>query len=209
MSTGAENQAKLNAGYRRIAAQLGVEYAVYGFQNFNPMAEENFQFFINAAFTADPNFSAPLKHNKAVWICYTDADQIDRTHILVGPYGTFYIGDRQPFQPMQAVRCNRVVNLGRVEYSTGGQLTATVINYAEQLPIFMQFAREDIQKAAGAQNAQQLGRAITHWTVFIPGHDGMIKQDDVMFDQDGIKYVIDAPDFTNMGYVCHVRLATI
>ena len=209
MSTGAENQDKLYAGHARIAAQLGASYEVYGFSMMQPLDPGNLQLTLPVAVSADTGFNAPLKYNKAAWICYADGNQLGQFNFLVGPYGTFYIADKQPFMPMQAVRCNRMVSIGRGEYSESGPITETVVNFAEGLPIFTQFAREDIQKVA-TQFGQQLGRAITHWTAFIPGENGMLKQDDIVIDEaDGIRYMVDAPDYTNMGYVCHLRLATV
>lgn len=208
MSTGSENQAKLYAAYARIAHQLGYEYQTYPFDLLSPIDDSKKGPLLQASFAADPNFSAPLKYNKPVWICYADATNLNQFDFLVGQYGTYYVGDKQPMQPLQAIRTNHIVTLARSIYSTTGQIVDTVVTYAENLPVFMQYNREDIQKPAG-NFGSQIGRAITHWTTFIPCPIGTIKQDDLMTDEDGISYIIDAPDFTNMGYVCHVRLATI
>lgn len=210
MSTGVENQQKLYAGYAKISAQLGAPYAIYGFDQLSPLDPDKLQLTLNVAFAADPNFSAPLKYNKAIWICYADGNQLAPFNFAVGPYGTFYIADRQPFQPLQAVRTNKVVHIGRGSYSTEGAITESVINYAENLPVFMQFVREDIQKPPSTFGAQ-IGRAVTHWTAFIPGYEGMLKQDDIITDTavDGIQYIVDAPDYTNAGYVVHLRLLTV
>jgi hypothetical protein len=54
-----------------------------------------------------------------------------------------------------------------------------------------------------------MGQAITHWTTFIPLPEGTLKQDDVVQDENGIRYIVDAPDFTSIGYVAHLRLITI
>ncbi len=203
-----ENKLALWAGYAAIAEELGAQYAVYDFKLLYPFEELKVAD-VQMAITSDPNFSAPLKYNKAVWICYADGALLSQFQLLVGPYGTFYVGDMQPFQPMQVVRCNKSVSIGRVEYSTSGPVADTVVNFVEALPIFMQFTREDIQRPPGTMGAQAMGRAITHWDAFIPGPQGMVKQDDVVVDEDGIKYILDSPNFTNMGYVCALRLATV
>jgi hypothetical protein len=209
MSSGEQTQLRLYAGHAKIAAILGVDYEVYPFTFDDPTASGKSTGRIKFAVAADPNFSAPLKYNKAVWIAYADGNLLNVNDILVGPYGTFYIGDKQPMQPMQAVRANRLVNIGRGEYSTSGPIVQSVVNYTTGLPIFMQFTREDIQKAATTVATTQLGRAITHWDAFIPATKDSIKQDDVVTDEAGLNYVIDAPNFTNLGYVCHMRLASV
>lgn len=206
--TGAENQLRLYAGYAKIAAQLGHSYALYPHDMLNPLDSGKSVGNVNMSLSADPGFSAPLKYNKAVWISYMDGDLVSPFQFLVGPYGKFYIADKQPFQPMQVVRTNRQVSIGRGQYSTSGPLLESIVDYATDLPVFMQFTREDIQKPASSTGAQ-LGRAITHWTAFIPMLQGYLHQDDIVTDEQQIRYVVDAPDFTNMGYVAHLRLASI
>ncbi len=210
MSAASENLAKLNAGYAKIADQLGAEYARFPPDLTSPMLDSKSDGVVQVAITSDPNFSAPLKYNKAVWLIYADTNLLIPFNILIGPYGTFYVADNQPFQPFQGVRCNRVVNIGRGSYSTNsdGTVALNVVNYATAIPIFMQFTREDIQKPASSYGIQ-LGRAITHWIGFIPAPQGTIQQDDIITDEDGILYMVDAPDYTNMGYVVALRLATV
>lgn len=206
--TGEQNQQRLYAGYQRIAEQLGTDHVIHPFRMMSPIHANNVGAAIKASFAADPGYKAPLKYNRAVWIGYLDGDLINRFDFLTGAYGTYYIADKQPMQPMQAVRTNHVITLARGTYSTEGDITESVVNYAELLPVFMQFAREDIQRP-NTQFGQQIGRATTHWTAFIPAPEGSIKQDDIAIDEAGIKYVVDAPDFTNAGYAVRLRLATV
>jgi hypothetical protein len=204
----AEVVAKLRAGHIKIADKLGALYTMHPFRLDNPMDSSYAGDQLLVAFAADVAFSAPLKHNKAVWICYADQEQVEPLVFLDGPYGVFYIADKQPYQPMQAVRTNKRLNFGRGEYiQGGGEITQGVVNYATNIPCFMQFAREDIQRP-NTSLGQTMGRAVTHWTTFIPMEQGTLLQDDIATDELGIQYTVDAPDYTNMGYVCHLRLAT-
>lgn len=206
--TGEQNQQRLYAGYQRVAEQLGTDHVVYPFRLLDPLNINNVGSTIKSSFTADPGYHSPLKYNKPVWIAYLDGNLVNQFDFLSGDYGTYYIADKQPMQPMQAVRTNRILSLSRGSYSTEGEVTENVVKYADLLPAFMQFAREDIQRP-NTQFGQQIGRATTHWTAFIPAPDGSISQDDIAIDEYGIKYVIDAPDFTNAGYVVRLRLATV
>jgi len=208
VSTALENKAKLDIGYVKIATALGSIYQVFPFLLNSPLEGSSTE--VQLSVSADPMFAAPLKYNKAVWIGYADSTLLNVRDFLVGEYGTFYVGDKQPFQPFQLVRTNRLASIGRGEYSVSGAITETVVMFAEKIPVFMQFTREDIQKSAATYSGSQIGRAVTHWTAFIPMPPDSLKQDDVLVDlQDGVTYIIDAPDFTNMGYVCHLRLSTI
>lgn len=209
MSTAADNQTQLYQGYDRIAKSLGAVYSVYHFDQLDPLDSAKLDFNIDFAFSADQTFLTPLKFNKPTWFAWADGLRVSPNDFLVGPYGTFYIADKQPMVPMQAVLCNKTIHIGRGIYSTSGPIEEDVVNYATNLPAFMQFNREDIQKPNIAFG-QQVGRAITHWTAFIPGPKGMILQDDLVTDvETDVRYIVDAPDFTNMGYVVHLRLATV
>lgn len=209
MTVSSDNQDRLYAGYARIANRLGGLYTRFQFDLLDPTEEAKADGQVQASFASDPSFIAPLKYNKAVWLCYADGAQLQPNNILVGPYGTFYIADKQPFAPMQAIRCNCKIAIGRVSYSTVGPITGTVTNFALNLPAFFQFTREDIQKPTSSFGAQ-LGRAITHWDAFIPAAQGTLKQDDIVVDQEtGINYILDAPNYTNAGYVVRLRLATV
>jgi hypothetical protein len=208
MSTGAENQRKLYDGYVRIAQQLGAVYEVFPFITSYPINIGYADVSLPVSIAADNSFTTPLKFNKPAWLAFMDGDLVQQFNFLVGPYGTFYIGDKQPFAPLQVVKCNKLISLGRVVYSTSGPVAETVVNYAEGIPAFFQFKRAEIQRQAGLA-AQTLGRAITHWDAFIPGPQGFLQQDDVITEEDGTTYIIDAPNFTNMGYVCHVRLSSL
>jgi hypothetical protein len=210
MKTGVENQARLYEGYAKIAYQLGFPYDVYPFDLISPISDSTkLPDKLNCAFSADVNFVAPLKYDGSVYYLWCDGDAVDQWYFLQGPEGTFYVADKQGLLPIQAVRCNTRVTIGRGEYSDIGPIIETVVPYAEALPIFMQFTREDIQKP-NIQYGQQIGRAVTHWSAFIPCPQGTIRQDDIMTDDlTNIRYLIDAPDFTHIGYVCRVRLATV
>ncbi len=70
----------------------------------------------------------------------------------------------------------------------------------------MQYKREEI-KASPFVNA--IGEAITRWLTFIPLPEGTVQQDDVIFDEEGVRYIMDAPDFTGIGYVASIRRANL
>lgn len=197
-------QGLIYAGYAKLAARQGSMYDVYRFDD--PIAVTDLSFKIAripVAFAAEKRFVVPNKYQQPVWYCYADGRILQPRDILIGPKGTFYIGDMQQNLPIQAVETNHVVSVGRGSYDSGDQ---NIEFYATGIPCFMQFKREDIKQA---QYASTMGQAITHWTTFLPLAEGTLKQDDVVEDEDGIRYIVDAPDFTGIGYVAHLRLITI
>jgi hypothetical protein len=202
--TGARLQALQYAGYAKLAAKVGFMYDVYRFDEPIAVTDDiNKIERIPVALAAEKKFAIPNKYQTPTWYCYADGRLLQPRDILIGPAGTFYIGDMQPNLPIQAVETNHVIAIGRGSYDGGDQ---SIEFYATGIPCFMQFKREDIKQS---QYATTMGQAITHWTTFIPLPEGTLKQDDVVQDENGIRYIVDAPDFTSIGYVAHLRLITI
>jgi hypothetical protein len=202
--TGDRLQGLIYAGYAKLAAKAGFMYDVYRFDEPIAVTDDIYKIErIPVAFAAEKKFAIPNKYQIPTWYCYADGRVLQPRDILIGPAGTFYIGDMQPNLPIQAVQTNHVISIGRGSYGGGDQ---SIEYYATDIPCFMQFKREDIKQS---QYATTMGQAITHWTTFIPLPEGTLTQDDVVRDENGIRYIVDAPDFTSIGYVAHLRLITI
>jgi hypothetical protein len=193
-------QDRLYSGYAKTASRLGLVYDQYrSVTHISPLDSANKIDSFPIAFSADLKFEVSNKYAKPVWYCWADGRNLQRFDFLVGPMGTFFVGDKQTNLPIQAVQTNHVISLGRADYTI---IPAPVINYAVGLPVFFQFKREEIKSSTVAN---VVGEAITRWLIFIPLPEGSIKQDDVLFDEEGIRYVMDAPDFTSIGYVASMR----
>ena len=204
---GVRLQSILYSGYAKAALRLGVPYAQYrSSTHLLPIAAGNLLRSLPVAFSADLKFEVPNKYATPTWLLWADGSLLAQFDFLVGPFGTFFVGSLQPTLPIQAVQTDKVVSLGRVGYSSSGPLVGSHVNYATGLPVLMQYKREEIKPSPFA-NA--IGEAITRWLVFIPLPNGLVKQDDIMMDEEGIRYIVDAPDFTGVGYVAGVRKADV
>lgn len=198
-------QPLLYSGYAKIAQRLGFSYDQYrSATHLSPIDPGNKIRSLPVAFSSDLKFAVSNKYHQPVWYCWADGRQLNQFDFLVGPMGTFFVGDKQSNLPIQAVQTNHVVSMGRVDYSVPS--ASTVVNYAEGLPVFMQYKREEIKASAFAN---VIGEAITRWLTFIPLPEGTVKQDDIIFDEEGTRYIMDAPDYTGIGYVASMRRASL
>ena len=207
---GARLQTLIYAGYGKEAAKIGTDYALYRGSAMNPTQGGNYYGTLPCAFIADAKASVANKYQTPTWILRADGSQLEVFDILVGDFGTFYVASKQPNLPMEAVRCNATVSVGRVSYATdpvSGVLMPVVTNYADGLPMFKQFRREDIRR--DATTGEEIGNAVTHWRAFLPLPNGAMQQGDLIIDEASIKYTVDAPDFTSAGYAAQIRLATL
>jgi hypothetical protein len=211
-------QDRIYKGYSRVADSVGLQYDLYrasfssditvpdrDMLDLDPIVPKNKIRKMPIAVAADKDFSVPNKFHSPTWYCYADGRKLQQFDFLVGAFGTFYIADKQPNLPMQAIKTNHVLSIGRGIYSTVGPIGQTINYYATRLPCFIQFKREQIK----ATIADTIGQATTQWDAFIPLPNNMIKQDDIVFDEEGNRYLVDAPDFTEIGYSVRLRLAQL
>jgi len=208
---GARLQTLIYKGYGKEAEKVGFDYEVFRAASFlSPTQSAYSMGTLKCSFAADEKMSVSNKYQTPTWILRADGNQLEVLDFLVGPYGTFYVASKQPNLPMEAVRCNSAVSIGRVSYDTDpvtGVLAPVVTNYAEALPMFKQYRREDIRR--DASTGEEIGNAITHWRAFIPLPIETLQQGDIIVDENDIKYTVDAPDFTSAGYAANIRLASL
>jgi hypothetical protein len=207
---GTRLQALIYRGYAKEAAHIGIDYEIFRGPPMTPMQSAYSQGSLPCAFLADAKASVSMKYQTPTWILRADGSQLDVLDILVGPFGTFYVASMQPSLPLEAVRCNTTVSIGRVSYQqdpVSGVLMPVVTNYAEGLPMFKQYRREEIRK--DPTTGQEIGNATTVWRAFIPLANESLLQGDVIIDENNINYTVDAPDFTSAGYAANIRLASL
>lgn len=205
---GARLQTLIYNGYAKEAKVIGYDYDVYRatLPSLYVIDPGNLIATLKCAFIADAKAEVANKYQTPTWMLRADGNQLEVFDFLVGPFGTFFVASMQPQLPMEAIKCNSVVNIGRVDYTSG---TGIVVNYVEGLPIFKQYRREDIRRD---QTGNEIGNAITHWRAFIPLPAHTLRQADVLVETSedpSISYTVDAPDFTSAGYAANIRLADI
>ena len=204
-------QSVIYKGYGKEATVMGSDYALYRAASpMTPIQPNNYYGTIRCLFLADAKASVANKYQTPTWILRADGNNLRQFDILIGDYGTFFVASMQPMLPMEAVRCNATISIGRVSYQADpdfGTMVAVTTNYAEGLPMFKQYRREDIRR--DSTTGAEIGNAITHWRAFIPLNNGTLQQGDVITDEKLIQYTVDAPDFTSAGYAANIRLATL
>lgn len=200
-------QAHIYAGYGKTAQKVGQSYSHYRAGTpLNPLDAGYARDPINVAFsTLTRPFQAYAKWSDETWIAHADGRLLQPLDFLVGPGGTFYIGDMQPLLPIQAVRCTHTAE--KIERpSTGGNVFEPVELIASYLPIALKLKSVNVKSPAfGVQTTAGIG--VSNWLAFIPMAETTLKRNDIITDTEGVQYEVDAPAWTPMGYVAQVRLA--
>ena len=205
---GALLQSRIYAGNAKTAMKAGLPYAHYRAPDpLNPLGPPNLLDPINVVFsTLTRPFMAYAKWSDETWIAHADGRLLQPRDFLIGPAGTFYIGDMQPLLPIQAVRCTHTaVTIVRPGYSTNGSLAQQSVVVASGLPIHLKLKSVNVKVPLGAANTAGVG--VSNWLAFIPMENETLKRNDVITDTEGVQYEVDAPAWTPMGYVAQVRLA--
>ncbi len=199
-------QARIYAGYARQAEHVGQSYR--HFRSDAPIDPTD------TAFELDPikvsfstltrPFMAYAKWSDETWIAWADGRLLLPRDFLIGPAGTFYIGDMQPLLPIQAVRCtHNAVTIERPTPTIGEAPEVVATN----LPFHLKLKSVNVKPPVGAGASTTAGIGISNWWAFIPMAETALKRNDVITDGEGVQYEVDAPAWTPMGYVAQVRLA--
>jgi hypothetical protein len=203
---GTQIQAQIYAGYGKTAKRIGFPYAHYRADSpLDALNDSNRLDDIFVAFsTLTRPFVATAKWSDETMLCWADGRQLAPRDILVGPDGTFYIGDMGPQLPIQVVRCTHVAaSITRSDPTLG--VDAVVV--ASNLPICLKLKSVNVKPLPGAGAASTGGIGISNWLAFIPMAEATLKRNDIIIDGEGVQYEVDAPSWTPMGYVAQVRLA--
>ncbi len=200
-------QARIYAGYAKTAARVGLSYDLYRGGPIEPIDLSNKLDPIDVAWsTLTRPFVATAKWSDETWLLWADGRRLQPRDILIGPDGTFYIGDMQPNLPIQAVRCTHTaVKIERPAYTTYGSLTQSAELIAVNLPMHLKLKSVNVKSPIGG--AATGGVGISNWLAFLPMEETTLKRNDVITDGEGVQYEVDAPSWTPMGYVAQVRLA--
>lgn len=203
---GTTAQRLIYSGYSKVATKIGQNYAIYRFTGLiNPIVAGNLIMTIPVTFAAEHKFVRNVKALNPVRICYADGRLLKPRDVLVGPYGTFFIGDMQPSLPIQIVRTNDVVSINRVGYTTAGSIKPITTPIAAGIPAHLQLKRIIVK--APTYGPKDTGTGVAEWLVYLPIPQGTLKQHDMLTTQDGMVYEIDAAEFSEIGYIVSARQA--
>lgn len=200
-------QERIYAGYGKTAEKVGKLYDHFRSESpLGPLDISNQLASIYATFsTLTRPFVANAKWSDETWLVYADGRLLQQHDFLVGPYGTYFIGDMQPNLPITAVRCTHVaVTITRPSPTIG--VVPEVI--AAGLPFALKLKSVNV-KTPPFGTSTTAGVGISNWLAFIPMAETTLKRNDVITDAEGVEYEVDAPAWTPMGYVAQVRLANV
>jgi hypothetical protein len=203
---GVRLQEQIYAGFMRAAKHVGRAYEV--FRADTALEPTDSAYSIGSQFclfAAEKKFEVPQKFKIPARYLYADGRELAPRDILIGPYGTFYVGDMQPNLPMQAVWCNETVSIDRPGYIGAEQTTSPI---ASGLPCFRQLKKVDQKPTSAIGGSSTAAVAFGEFYLFTPLPLGLVIQGDVITcASDNRRFSLDTIDNTEIGVVLTMRQA--
>ncbi len=196
-------QERIYAGYTKAASKVGQPYSIYRAETpFSPLEAGNLIGEVNCFFAADQKFTSVHKYKIPDRYMWADGRELQQRDILVGPYGTFFVGDMQPNLPIQVIRCNDTIKIERTFY-VGVILDADLI--AVSVPCFRQLKKVDQKPVRDMFGASNSATPIGEWFCYVPIDWTLLHQGDIVTDSTERKYDISVIDQTEIGTVLVIR----
>lgn len=200
-------QARINRGYGIAAARLGAPYGQY--RATGPMYPMNHGIgAMFADFDVDPLFGhkAPAKYGIPVYYGLFDATNVLVGDYLVGPMGTFFVGNMEPDKPTLCVRCNRTLTFMRPAPSGYSGDTAT-----QETILMAGWPASLLQKSRGDRSGEHLpgDTRIPWYELLVPVFPGVeLAEADRATDETGRLYTIGTAELSALGWRLMVQTTT-
>jgi hypothetical protein len=150
----------------------------------------------------DMTYRRPNKYGKATWYALFDATSANVGDYLLGPAGTYFIAALQLLLPILVVECNRTATVYRPQVQTGADGEYAGTTTENETPIMTGWPCSILQGTKGEKNESNLpgDTRSPWWTILLPYADIQILPNDIITDDQGIRYVVSSPELSDLGW---------
>jgi hypothetical protein len=196
-------QALIYAGYAKDAQHTGLEYSVYRPEGaISPLDASFLIGALHCRFPAEKKSEVPHKYKEPTYYLIADGRELQKGDFLVRDSETYFVADKQHLLPMQAVRCNDVVSIGRPRWvGTVTDLDAVATSY----PVFRQLKKLDQKPVTATFGASTSATPIAEFFVYLPLAWTELRQGDIVTDSVNRTYQVSSLDPTEIGTVMVMR----
>ena len=198
-------QEQIYYGYAQAASKLGDPVDLYRpLTAGEALAVENKLLTLPASFSVEGTYKKPNGYGKPLWRVLIDGTKTKVGDYLVGADATYFIASMQSLLPIQAVQCNRMVNVScqPLDDSIGaiGYGGATADNLET---ILTQWPASILQGTKGEKSEVGLPGdvRIPWWAILLPAFTGVIIETSyIISDELGRRYIVSSAELTDMGW---------
>lgn len=192
-------------GYAQSALRLGLPCTQYRPAAVSAPLTTAYGSLLVSINAKDFKYAKANGYGSPVWYALADGRLMKVGDYLVGQVGTFYVASMQALLPIQVVECNRVVTVFRPQQQAG----AGVVPYggnteSNQTALITGWPCSILANAKADNGTVKLpgDTRSAWWNLLLPPLPfGLIlKNDDVVQDDIGNRFVISSAELTDMGW---------
>ncbi len=195
-------QGLIAKGYQRGAAHIGSAHNWYRGPYLNPMTAPYLLGSLPAAFAVDAQFKSLGKQQTIWWRAFVDTTQVQLGDILAGPE-TWVIVDGG-LRPPTALVCPQTISISRAvqQFSQSAGASQTLTPIVTDYPCNIQLKRDKgFSEPLGFAAPSNTSAPMPMWMIYLPIlKDGLILPADMLIDDDGNTYKVDAVNYGIYGY---------
>lgn len=156
-----------------------------------------------ASLTQNFEYSKFNKYGNSIWISIHDGALTQTGDYLTTEDGTWFIAAQQPLLPILAVQCNRTIDVVRVTQTGYGSIGYGGDTPATEQAVMSGWPASVLEEIKGGKNPAELPQdeRLSYWSILFPFFGGVImRPSDIIKDDLGRRYAINAPELTDLGW---------
>ena len=197
-------QDKISRGMGVAARKLGSRYIVYRPRAVSaPVVDRNRVIKLFAAFEPAGNIGSGSARFQPIWRGVFDASYTQAGDYVVGSSSTYFVATQTPAQPVWCVLTNRSVTITRPGFSSQGGYSGL---YASPGAVVLtSWPAALFSEGANSKGGKTGSSGLGGWTVLLPPLKTALQVSDVMTDDVGGTYTVDAVEQNSLGWRLFAR----
>ena len=186
------------------ARKLGGVCVVYRPKNASrPVHDGNRLVELFAAFEPQGRAGSGSARFQPLWRGVFDASYTRSGDYIVGVDDTYFVATKPPAQPVQCILTNRVVTISRPGFSSQGGYNGLYASSGKTIIVGWPVAL--VEDGSASKGTKVGTSSLGGWTVLLPLLPATLQLADVVTDEAGGTYVVEAAEQNNSGWRLLVR----
>lgn len=198
-------QARVYAGYAKAANIIGLLHSLYRpISQTAPLANLVSTLKVAIDSSSSYSFKEPNEYGDPTWFALINDATTQAGDYIVGSEGTYFVAGKQFLLPIILIECNRVVSIMRITPpSVVGAVAYSGENMAAQVAVIAGWPASILLGGRGESSGTGVPSAGKNsgWKILLPPSvTTQIVASDVIVDDQARRFVVQAAEFTDLGW---------
>lgn len=198
-------QARVYAGYAKAANIIGLLHSLYRpISQTAPLANLVSTLMVAIDSSSSYTFKAPNEYGDPTWFALLNDATTQTGDYIVGTEGTYFVAGKQFLLPVIVIECNRVVSIMRITPPSGvGVVAYSGENTSAQVAVISGWPASILLGGRGEGSGTKIPSAGKNsgWKILLPPSVTVqILASDVIVDDEARRFVVQAAEFTDLGW---------